>query len=84
MKFHWLLDFSSLGVELVDILEESNSATELLRFLGHMAHFFVEQDPVSAPRASASEIELDAIIGEGRLVDPSCFTSSLEVESVYF
>ncbi|KAF3516918.1 hypothetical protein DY000_02060287 [Brassica cretica] len=39
------------------------------------------QDPVSAPRASASEIELDAIIGEGRLVDPSCFTSSLEFVS---
>ena len=43
----------------------------------------MEQDPVSAPRASASEIELDAIIGGGRLVDPSCFTSSLEVEFVY-
>ncbi|KAF2562405.1 hypothetical protein F2Q70_00015003 [Brassica cretica] len=40
VKFHWLLDFSSLGVVLVDILEESNSATELLRFLGHMAHCF--------------------------------------------
>ncbi|KAF3509737.1 hypothetical protein F2Q69_00007795 [Brassica cretica] len=39
------------------------------------------QDPVSAPRASASEIELDAIIGGGRLVDPSCFTSSLEFVS---
>ncbi|KAG2270842.1 hypothetical protein Bca52824_065397 [Brassica carinata] len=40
VKFHWLLDFSSLGVVLVDILEESNSATELLRFLRHMAHCF--------------------------------------------
>jgi len=40
VKFHWLLDFSSLGIVLVDILEESNSATELLRFLGHMAHCF--------------------------------------------
>ncbi|KAF2549034.1 hypothetical protein F2Q70_00022448 [Brassica cretica] len=30
----------SLGVVLVDILEESNSATELLRFLGHMVHCF--------------------------------------------
>ncbi|KAF3511849.1 hypothetical protein F2Q69_00004592 [Brassica cretica] len=40
VKFHWLLDFSSLGVVLVDILEESNSATEMLRFLGHMAHCF--------------------------------------------
>ena len=44
----------------------------------------MEQDPVSAPQASASEIELDAIIGGGRLVDPSCFTSSLEVECVLF
>ncbi|KAF3610481.1 hypothetical protein DY000_02046162 [Brassica cretica] len=35
-------------------------------------------DPVSVPRASASEIELDAIIGGGRLLDPSCFMSSLE------
>ncbi|KAF3512683.1 hypothetical protein F2Q69_00007196 [Brassica cretica] len=42
---------------------------------------FLEQDPVSAPRASASEIELDAIIGERRLVDRSCFTSLLEAES---
>ncbi|KAF3527850.1 hypothetical protein DY000_02039452 [Brassica cretica] len=41
------------------------------------------QDAFPAPRASASEIELDAIIGEGRLVDPSRFTSSLEVEFVY-
>ncbi|KAF2557135.1 hypothetical protein F2Q68_00016922 [Brassica cretica] len=39
------------------------------------------QDPVLAPRASASEIELDAIIGGGRLVDRSCFTSSLEFVS---
>ncbi|KAF3501919.1 hypothetical protein F2Q69_00041737 [Brassica cretica] len=31
---------SSLGIVLVDILEESNSATELLRFLGHMTRFF--------------------------------------------
>ena len=44
----------------------------------------MEQDPVSTPRASASEIEFDAIIGGGRLVDPLCFTSSLEVESVLF
>ncbi|KAF3551474.1 hypothetical protein DY000_02006557 [Brassica cretica] len=35
-------------------------------------------DPVLAPRASASEIELDAIIGGGLLLDPSCFMSSLE------
>ncbi|KAF2615084.1 hypothetical protein F2Q70_00011341 [Brassica cretica] len=34
VKFHWLLDFSSLGIVLVDILEESNSATELLSSLG--------------------------------------------------
>ncbi|KAF3563274.1 hypothetical protein DY000_02013604 [Brassica cretica] len=30
----------SLGIVLVDILEESNSATELLRFLGHMTRSF--------------------------------------------
>ncbi|KAF2577965.1 hypothetical protein F2Q68_00006600 [Brassica cretica] len=30
----------TLGIVLVDILEESNSATELLRFLGHMTHCF--------------------------------------------
>ncbi|KAF3563817.1 hypothetical protein DY000_02015088 [Brassica cretica] len=30
----------SLGIVLVDILEDSNSATELLRFLGHMTHCF--------------------------------------------
>ncbi|KAF3545034.1 hypothetical protein DY000_02010613 [Brassica cretica] len=75
------LDNISLGVVLVDILEESNSATELLRFLDIWLIVFMEQDPVSAPRASASEIELDAIIGGGRLVDPSCFTSSLEFVS---
>ncbi|WZZ74179.1 hypothetical protein YC2023_085549 [Brassica napus] len=40
VKFHWLLDFSSLGIVLVDILEESNTATELLRFLGHMNRCF--------------------------------------------
>ncbi|KAF3512397.1 hypothetical protein F2Q69_00009763 [Brassica cretica] len=39
-------------------------------------------DPVLAPRASASEIELDAMIGEGRLVDSLCFTSSFEFVSV--
>lgn len=44
----------------------------------------MERDLVSAPRASASEIELDAIIGGGRLVDPLCFTSLLEAESVLF
>ncbi|KAF2559951.1 hypothetical protein F2Q68_00016604 [Brassica cretica] len=38
--FHWLLDFSSFGIVLVDILEESNSSTELLRFLGHMTRCF--------------------------------------------
>ncbi|KAF3589106.1 hypothetical protein F2Q69_00030425 [Brassica cretica] len=76
-----LREWSSLGVVLVDILEESNSATELLRFLDIWLIVFMEQDPVSAPRASASEIELDAVIGGGRLVDPSCFTSSLEFVS---
>ncbi|KAF2611940.1 hypothetical protein F2Q70_00013573 [Brassica cretica] len=44
--------------------------------------FGSSRDPVSAPRASASEIELDAMIGKGRLVDSSCFTSSLEFVSV--
>ncbi|KAF2549033.1 hypothetical protein F2Q70_00022449 [Brassica cretica] len=38
-KWCWMFD-RSLGVVLVDILEESNSDTELLRFLGHMAHCF--------------------------------------------
>ncbi|KAF3542276.1 hypothetical protein DY000_02007966 [Brassica cretica] len=41
VKFHWLLDFSSLGIVLVDILEESNLATELLRFHGHMTRCFL-------------------------------------------
>ncbi|KAF2615080.1 hypothetical protein F2Q70_00011345 [Brassica cretica] len=38
----------------------------------------IDNYPVLAPRASASEIELDAIIGGGLLLDPSCFMSSLE------
>ncbi|KAF3575770.1 hypothetical protein DY000_02030224 [Brassica cretica] len=31
VMFHWLLDFNFLGIVLVDLLEESSSATELLR-----------------------------------------------------
>ncbi|KAF3501617.1 hypothetical protein F2Q69_00044658 [Brassica cretica] len=42
VMFHWLFEISSLGVVLVDLLEDSSSATELLRFLGHMARCFRE------------------------------------------
>ncbi|KAF3600929.1 hypothetical protein F2Q69_00034894 [Brassica cretica] len=33
IKFHWLIDFNSLGIALVDLLEDSSSATELLSSL---------------------------------------------------
>ena len=49
VKFHWLLNFSSLGIVLGDHLEESSSATELVRFLGHMAHCFRGTRCIFAP-----------------------------------
>lgn len=88
VTFHWLYGLSSLRIVLGDLLEESSSATELLRFLGYMVHCFRGTRCISGSSSfwcqSESEIELDAFIGEGRLIDPSCFTSSLEVEFVYF
>ncbi|KAF3594995.1 hypothetical protein DY000_02021001 [Brassica cretica] len=36
----------------------------------------------SSSYLSSSEVELDAFIGEGRPIDPSCFTSSLKIEFV--